>query len=320
MTHLLAPDVFSRATSRGTRTSIMHRRRRDVVTFGGLIVLALVLVALDRVNATPARWLRATLQDAAMPALRIAADGVMPIIAVSRDFGDWQSLSEDRNKLREENERLKGWEARARTLERQSIALAELTHAVREPALNFVTARVVSSGGDALGRGALIDAGEAQGLKAGYPVMSAQGLVGRLLSVGRQSARLLPLTDSNSRVPVIVGSEAARAVAEGDNGALPKLSFLQAGHPVKPGDEVVTSGVGGQLPRGLRVGTVVDGGDMLRIEPAAQLDRLQFVGVLFYDTPAANAAGEEPATSLSGAIKGRLVPSQSKSNEGALPR
>jgi rod shape-determining protein MreC len=177
----------------------------------------------------------------------------------------------------------------------------------------------VSNVGASFDRGALIDAGEAQGLKAGYPVVSAKGLVGRLVAVGNRSARLLLLTDSTSRIPVVIGAEAARAVVEGDNGPLLKLAFLQPGHPVKPGDEVLTSGVGGQLPRGLRIGTIVDSGDGLRVELAAQLDRLQYVGVLFYDVQTPKSSGEEPAVPRNG-FSGRLVPSQSTSKEGALPK
>ena len=182
-----------------------------------------------------------------------------------------------------------------------AVALSALVHAVAEPKLEFVTARIVSGQGGPFVRAALLDAGRDQGVKAGYPVMSAQGLIGRVVAAGGRSARLLLLTDFNSRIPVTVGADGVRAVLEGDNSPLPKLAYLAAGSSIKPGDVVLSSGVGGLYPRGLRVGIVVDTGDGLRVEPAAQLDRLDYVSVLQFESPGALSEDEK-------AVEARIAP------------
>ena len=319
MTNHLEPDVYQRTRSLSPIGG-GRRRQHDVAVFGALIGLSLVCVALDRFEFFVTTALRSALQDAATPVLGIATGAAAPVLNAARMLAEWETVADDRNRLREENERLKSWEARARALERQSAALIDLARVVEEPKLSFVTARIVSGSGGPFVRAAMLDAGRGNGIKPGYPAMSAQGLVGRVIAAGSRSSRLLLLTDFNSRIPVVIGADAARAVMQGDNGPLPKISYLQPGNQIKPGDDVFTSGVGGLFPRGLRIGTVVDTGETIRIEPAAQLDKLEYVSVLFFETLAATLADEERAAEGRAGLSKRLGPSWPTSAEGGLAR
>ena len=318
MTKQLAPDSFRRTA--WPPASGARRAAHDTVVFGALIVASLGLVMLSKLEQPAISHIRATIQDAAAPVLRATASVVTPALGTVRLFTDLQTLAEERNRLRDENDRLKGWEARARALERQATALTELARVVEEPRLAFATARIISSSSGPFLRGALIDAGREHGLKAGYPVMSAQGLIGRLVTVGKHSARVLLLSDYNSRIPVEIGAHAARAVLQGDNGPLPKIAYLQPDTPIKPGDDVYTSGVGGLFPRGLRIGTVVDTGEMLRVEPAGRLDRLDYVSVLFFDTLGGPLADEERAPESKIGLAKRAGPNWTTTTDGATPR
>ena len=67
----------------------------------------------------------------------------------------------------------------------------------------------------------LLDAGTEQGVAVGMPAMTPEGLVGRVVEVGRRSARVLLMTDFNSRIPVVVESSGDHAILEGDNSRLP---------------------------------------------------------------------------------------------------
>ena len=319
MTQLLEPDLFQRSSS-WPSTPSARRRLHDVVVFGALFVCSLLLTVLDKFEAPVTAQVRSVMQDFVTPILRITTDAVSPLLGFGRVVAEWQTLADDRNRLRDENERLKGWEARARALERESAALTELNRVVEQPKLAFVTAHIVSASSGPFVRVALLDAGRDHGVKPGYPVMSAQGLVGRVIAAGTRSSRLLLVTDYNSRIPVVIGAAATRAVMQGDNGALPKIAYLPPGVAVKPGDDVFTSGVGGLYPRGLRIGSVVDTGDSLRVEPAARLDQLEYISILFYETLAATLADEERAAEARAGLSKRLLPTWPTSAEGGLAR
>ncbi len=287
----LQPDTFRRDSWQPLLGA--PRRAADGVVFGALIGVSLCLVVASRFDPPVLGLVRQAVQDAASPVLRLVTGAIAPLLNARRMIAEWQSIADERNRLRDENERLLGWQARAQALERQNVALADVAHLVEEPKLAFVTARIVSGSGGPFVRAALLDAGRETGLQPGHPVMSAQGLVGRVITTGRTSARILLLTDYNSRIPVVIGRSAARAVMQGDNGPYPRIAYLPPDSQIGPGDDVFTSGVGGVFPRGLRVGTVVDVGDQLRIEPAARFDRLDYVSVLFYEQLSASLLDEE---------------------------
>jgi rod shape-determining protein MreC len=72
--------------------------------------------------------------------------------------------------------------------------------------------------------------------------------------VGERTARVLLLTDSNSRIPVTIQPSGQQALLMGDNSQAPMLDFIEAREDVSPGDRIVTSGDGGVFPPGLLVG------------------------------------------------------------------
>jgi rod shape-determining protein MreC len=113
--------------------------------------------------------------------------------------------------------------------------------------------------------------------------MTGAGLVGRVTEVGDRAARVLLVTDLNSRVPVAVDGSRERAVLAGDNSDRPRLLYLPARTTVKVGDRLVSSGNGGIFPPGLPVGEVAaieDG--IVRVEPYAELSRLDYLRIVNY--------------------------------------
>ena len=111
--------------------------------------------------------------------------------------------------------------------------------------------------------------------------MDGIGLVGRISGVGKQTSRVILLTDSNSRVPVSVQPSGQKAILAGDNSALPPLEFLEDNDAVRAGDIVVSSGDGGVFPAGLLVGNVVkDTDNRLRVALSADFQKLEFLRVL----------------------------------------
>ncbi len=100
-------------------------------------------------------------------------------------------------------------------------------------------------------RGALLNVGSKVGVKPGQAVVTGEGLAGRVAEVGDNSARVLFVTDVNSRLPVLVERTRERAILAGDNSSSMRLTLLQTVQGVQRGDRIVTSGHGGSFPVGI---------------------------------------------------------------------
>jgi len=135
-------------------------------------------------------------------------------------------------RLEAENQRLLQWQQAALNLAADNKQLRGLLKAVPETALSFVTARVVANSGGAFVRMILINAGSEDHVSRGQAVLTGEGLVGRLTEVGDRAARVLLITDLNSRIPVTIERSHVAAVLAGDNSERPRLLYLPAGDPI----------------------------------------------------------------------------------------
>jgi rod shape-determining protein MreC len=132
-------------------------------------------------------------------------------------------------------------------------------------------------------RTVMVNAGADQGIARGQAAIAEGGLIGRLTEIGSRAARVLLITDLNSRIPVVIPTSRTSAVLAGDNSDRPHLVFASEPKAIKIGDRVVTSGEGGVFPPGLPVGVVaaLDQGNV-RVEPYAELRTLEYVLLVDY--------------------------------------
>ena len=122
-------------------------------------------------------------------------------------------------RLREENRRLLGLAGRGGPP--RASRTRPCARCCKVPAVErrrcWTTARVVADSGGPFVQTLLIDAGAEQGIATAWRRSTREGLVGRVVEVGRRSARVLLMTDFNSRVPVMVERSGDQAILEGDN-------------------------------------------------------------------------------------------------------
>ncbi len=288
----LRRDVYSRNTpALRTAGARADGGRPGIVFF--LVFLSIALLFLSRLQHSYVSELRLHLAELMAPALKAAIVPIEPLKRAGQRISAYAELFGELDRLRTENQKLRGWEWRARETERKAEQLGRLARVVDEPGLAFATARVVADSSGPFVRTAMLGLGRANGTKAGYPVINADGLVGRIVETGARVSRVLLVTDINSRIPVQVGRAGIRAVLFGDNGPAPRLTYLPPAERIEAGDEVFTSGVGGLFPRGLRIGTVIEDGTNFRVVPHARLGELDYVSMLFFESPALEMADEE---------------------------
>jgi rod shape-determining protein MreC len=250
-----------------------------LATFG-LVVLAAGLLILGKADAVLMERIRSALTDAVTPVLHVLSGPAAAINRVVDESRRWLRVHEDNQALREERDRLLKWQAVALRLEAENAELKRLMHTVPAPEVGFVTARVVADSGGVFARSLVLAGGAAQGIANGHVALTGEGLIGRIAGVADRSARVLLLTDLNSRVPVIIEPSNARAILAGDNSTQPRLTYLQAGAAIAVGDRVVTAADADAFPKGIPIGvvSVVDGGE-IRVQPHADPSRVDHVRI-----------------------------------------
>lgn len=261
-----------------------------------LIFASVGLLVLSRINHSAIAEMRARMSAGLSPALEALATPLAPLRQFGRRMASQINMTEELQQLRADNQKLNSWEWRARELERKLADLERLARVAPEARVDFVTSRVIADSSGAFRRSVLIDSGTSQNVRAGYPVINADGLVGRVVEAGPATARVLLSTDLNSRIPVVIGDAGVRAILAGDNGPAPRLIYIPQDAKISIGDDVATSGAGGLFPRGLRIGKVIGDIGNPRVAPRAKLDQLEYLSVLFVDdaAPPARAGSGDP--------------------------
>jgi rod shape-determining protein MreC len=265
------------------RLSPARRAMIERITFPLLVLLSAVMIVLGKADQVVLESLKNSVMDAAAPALdMLSRPSALVDTAVGR-ARDFLTVYQENARLAEENERLLGWQQAALKLASENAQLRDLLRVAPEPATSYVTARVIANSGGAYTRSVIVNAGRENGVVRGAAAVTGEGLVGRVSEVGSRAARILLITDLNSRVPVIVEGSRQRAVLAGDNSEHPSLRYLEAGAAIRIGDRIVTSGQGGVFPPGLPVGVVaVFDGELARVELFVELSRVDYLRLVDY--------------------------------------
>jgi rod shape-determining protein MreC len=257
------------------------RLAADRLGWAVVAAACVVLLVLTKLDIQVLTLVQDRAGDVAVPVLRLLDRPVQLARDAADRFGRMLALDAENQRLRQENRRLLAWQAEATRLAVENESLREMLGVPAQvPAPVWTTAQILGDSGTSFAQSRLIDAGSDRGLEAGMPVLTEAGLVGRVIAVGRSSARVLLITDFSSRVPVMLEGSRSRAILAGSNGPLSGLEFLPSTVRPKLGEKVLTSGDGGQLPRGLLVGEIayVDGEPMVR--SLVDWGRLDWVALL----------------------------------------
>jgi rod shape-determining protein MreC len=265
------------------RISPAHRAAIERMSVTLLVVISAVMIIVGKADQVAFQSLRNSVMDAAAPALDMLSRPAAAFDAAVDRVRGFITVYRDSTRLAAENERLLGWQQVALRLSAENAELRDLSKLVSEPAISFVTARVIADSGGAYARSVMVNAGRDNGVARGQAAMSGEGLVGRVAEVGSRAARILLITDLNSRVPVVVDGTRQRAILAGDNSARPSLRYVDSDGTIRIGDRIVTSGQGGVFPPGLPVGVVASAdSEGARIEPYAALSRVDYLRLVDY--------------------------------------
>ncbi len=135
----------------------------------------------------------------------------------------------------------------------------------------------------------VIDQGESSGLKVGAGVVDENGVViGKVAELRSNIARVCLTTSRNCKLPATIQNNTRTiGITEGDRGLTIKMSYIPQSENINQGDTVITSGLGGDIPRGLLIGKVSQVNKLnneiwqdVSIEPSFNRNSLTIVNVL----------------------------------------
>jgi rod shape-determining protein MreC len=177
---------------------------------------------------------------------------------------DFFTAPRDLAALRQENADLEAEIARLQVqvieLQQQNseiqILSALVDFARQNPAGDYVAASVIGRDPNPFLHYILINRGSDDGLRRGMPVVTSQGLVGRVAAVTAGAARVQLLTDPDMIVNVILQTADSTAVLQGSLSGEISLDMIAQEVNVEAGDLILTSGLGGSYPEGILVGQV----------------------------------------------------------------
>lgn len=269
-------------------------KQKNYLALGAVVLVAVLLLSLParstaRLKLAVGSWFLPLfgLAGAAQQLPADLADSVLPRRELLREI----------DQLRRENQQLKEQQVQAVAIARENEQLRALLGWQRQVPWKLKLANVVMRDPANWWSTIQIDLGSRDGIRTNQPVLTAQGLVGRVSSVGFVSSQVVLIGDPSCRVSALVDD------AVHDMGVLTpsgppdasvlheptvQLSYLPSSANLKPGQDVFTSGLGGVFPRGIPIGKIVDVQSIeygLSIEASvklnANLGALEQVWVLF---------------------------------------
>ncbi|WP_120499396.1 rod shape-determining protein MreC [Roseovarius sp. EL26] len=248
---------------------------------GILMLFLLGLFLVWRIDSPRVERFRAQVVDNVMPSFDWAMAPVTGFINIIRDFESYQRIYQQNQELRQELQQMKAWKEAALQLEQVNARLLDLNNVQLDSRLTYITGVVIADSGSPFRQSVLINVGAKDGIVDGWAAMDGLGLVGRISGVGNNTARVILLTDTSSRIPVVIQPSGQRALLIGDNTLAPLVEFIESPDQVRPGDRIMTSGDGEVFPTDLLVGQIAeDPNGRLRARLLADYGRLEFLRVL----------------------------------------
>ncbi len=241
-------------------------------------VVGAVLLALSTFDPAAFAMARAAVAEVTTPVATAAGAVVRAGATVPEHIGTWWRVHDENAELRARLARARGALLVGRQARLENVRLRGLL-AVRDRAPDVVTvARIVSTSASSTRRFGLLNAGSFQGVADGQPVRGPEGLIGRVLYAGPDTARVLLVTDAESVVPVRRTRDGRPALAAGRGDGLIDIRTIDtADGKFRPGDIFVTSGTGGMFVPGVPVARVLNAGtDSAPARPFARPDVLDY--------------------------------------------
>ncbi len=194
--------------------------------------------------------------EAAAPLGNIINSSMDGISGVWRRYIFFVGLEEENKKLRGEIVSLRGETNQYREMYLEGMRLKKLLNLKENINYPTVIAEIIGGSRSSVFKMILINRGTADGVKEGFPVLTSEGIIGRIVEASWNVSRVLLLIDNNSNIDALIQRSRAQGVLQGRGGDGCILKYVQRSEDVRVGDNVISSGLAGVFPKGLLLGVV----------------------------------------------------------------
>ena len=272
----------------GLTLNITPRVRRGLLALLVLIVVVIFLLP---------RQTEGLLDQFGSPATQLIAVPLQALASMDRGIREiWnryialQGVYEQNLALSEEVQQLKGQMTQLREHIIVSEQLSQLLAFQQASPMQTVEARVIGRNATNWYRALIVDKGEQHGIKKNMGVITHAGVVGRVVKTHPTVTIVLLLTDSNVAVPAMIQRGRDEGIVQGTAQGIIRMKYLPPLSPVQTGDNVVTSGLTGDFPRGVSIGQIrrvekedADLFQSVEIQPIVDFSKVE--GVLVITSP-----------------------------------
>jgi rod shape-determining protein MreC len=235
---------------------LVPRKFHSLIVAAVLLILSLAVLSYSVTRLSETGFLRKMVLEAATPVEDVVNVSLNGLHDAWKRYLFLIGMEDENRRLRKENAALGEQMNRLQEGYIEGTRLRKLLNLSEGLPGRTVAARVVDRSRTFLFKTILINKGTADGLRVGLPVLSEQGVVGRIIETAWHASQVLLIIDENSNIDALIQRNRAQGILQGAGPSGCNLKYISRVEEVQPGDVVLSSGLAGVFPKGLMIGVV----------------------------------------------------------------
>jgi len=247
------------------------------------VLLSIILLITSKVNKEFTNNINEFFINVSSPIVSIVSFPINTSFDLVVNFNQLILAKKENEKLKSELLKLQNYYITSLGIHQENKELRNALNFIKSKTENYKIARIIGISNKIFDNKILIDSGLDRGIKEGQIVTGDRAVIGRVAEVFADKSRILLLTDSNSRIPIIASRTRNRGIISGNNSGLMEILYLPKNHQINLGDKIFTSSDGDVIPPGLLVGIVkrIDK-NAVYVAPIENIGSLNIVSIIDY--------------------------------------